>query len=147
VVDVVADSGNVHAIVVRSDFRRPGISFFTPSHFPQQLGLLCHAQGHVVPPHTHLPAAREIAITQEVLIIRSGRVRVDVYNAQRQHLAAVELGVGDVILLAEGGHGLTMLEDSEITEVKQGPYDERIDKVRFDPPAAPAPAPDRPTSD
>ncbi len=40
---------------------------------------------------------------------------------------------GDVILLASGGHGFEMIEDSEILEVKQGPYTGDQDKTRFKP--------------
>ena len=43
------------------------------------------------------------------------------------------LNKGDVILLAYGGHGLYMLEESEIIEVKQGPYADDLDKIRFNP--------------
>ena len=39
---------------------------------------------------------------------------------------------GDVILLSFGGHGFEMLEDSEIIEVKQGPFAGNIDKSRFE---------------
>jgi hypothetical protein len=42
---------------------------------------------------------------------------------------------GDVILLAGGGHGFEMLEETEIIEVKQGPYDGDKDKTRFEPSA------------
>jgi hypothetical protein len=132
-VEQVTDSGTVLAIVLRHDLRIPGISFFTPPGFPQQLGLLCHPAGHVVAPHTHLPAARDARSAQEVLLVRAGRVLVDIYNDERRHVAAVELGAGDVILLAAGGHGLTTLTPSEIVEIKQGPFDAASDKVRFDP--------------
>ena len=37
------------------------------------------------------------------------------------------------MLLAYGGHGFEMIEDSEIIEVKQGPYLDEVDKIRFDP--------------
>ena len=40
---------------------------------------------------------------------------------------------GDIVLLAYGGHGFEMIEDSEIIEVKQGPYLDEVDKIRFDP--------------
>ena len=43
---------------------------------------------------------------------------------------------GDVVLLAHGGHGFTMLEPSEMIEVKQGPYAGEQDKERFAPAAA-----------
>ena len=39
---------------------------------------------------------------------------------------------GDVILLADGGHGFKMLAPSEMIEVKQGPYCGERDKIRFD---------------
>jgi len=41
------------------------------------------------------------------------------------------LGPGDVILLATGGHGFQMLEETEMIEVKQGPYVGDQDKTRF----------------
>jgi hypothetical protein len=42
------------------------------------------------------------------------------------------LNSGDIILLANSGHGVVMLEESEIIEIKQGPYLEKDDKVRFE---------------
>lgn len=42
------------------------------------------------------------------------------------------LTVGDVILLADGGHGFEALEDLEIIEIKQGPFAGNCDKTRFD---------------
>ena len=38
-----------------------------------------------------------------------------------------------MLLLASGGHGFTMLEQTEMIEVKQGPYAGDRDKVRFSP--------------
>ena len=43
------------------------------------------------------------------------------------------LKTGDVILLADGGHGFEMIEETEMIEVKQGPYLEEEDKIRFEP--------------
>ena len=43
------------------------------------------------------------------------------------------LNKGDVVLLAFGGHGFEMIEESEIIEIKQGPYAGEMDKVRFEP--------------
>lgn len=38
---------------------------------------------------------------------------------------------GDIILLASAGHGFEVLEELEMIEVKQGPYVEHEDKVKF----------------
>jgi hypothetical protein len=73
-----------------------------------------------------------VHLTQEVLYIKSGKVRVDFYDEERNYLESRIVEKGDVILLASGGHGFQMLEDSEMIEVKQGPYCGDEDKVRFD---------------
>ena len=39
---------------------------------------------------------------------------------------------GDVIILISCGHGFFMEKESELIEVKQGPYLEEKDKERFD---------------
>ena len=36
-------------------------------------------------------------------------------------------------MFSSGGHGFTMIENSEIIEVKQGPYSGEQDKTRFEP--------------
>jgi hypothetical protein len=68
-----------------------------------------------------------------VLFIKSGKVRVDFYSTEQEYITSRILYKGDVILLANGGHGFKMLEQSEIIEVKQGPYCGEMDKVRFSP--------------
>ena len=119
------------AILVRSNFHDEGINFFTPPSFSQQLAYMHHPEGKVIDPHVHNPVLREVHYTQEVLFIRKGRLRVDFYNDGRVYLESRELGAGDVILLATGGHGFEVLEEIEMIEVKQGPYAGDADKTRF----------------
>jgi uncharacterized protein YjlB len=77
--------------------------------------------------------AREVTLTQEVLLIKKGRVRVDLYGSNLHYVTSRTLGPGDVILLSAGGHGFEILEDAAFIEVKQGPYMGDHDKVRFEP--------------
>lgn len=119
------------AVLLRADYRREGIQFFTPDDFSQQLGYMNRPQGYVIPPHVHNPVAREVHYTKEVLFIKSGRVRVDFYNDDQRYLESRILRQGDVLLLAYGGHGFEMLEPTEMIEVKQGPYAGEADKTRF----------------
>jgi len=120
------------AIIVRSDFRAPGIQFFTDDDSSQQLGYMNRPKDYVIPPHRHNIVRRDVHLTQEVLFIRSGKVRVDFFDNDQNYVESTILHTGDVILLADGGHGFKMLEPSEIIEVKQGPYCGERDKVRFD---------------
>jgi hypothetical protein len=120
------------AVLLRTGYSSPGIAFFTPDNFSQQLGYMNRPKGYVIAPHRHNLVPREVVQTQEVLFIKSGRVRVDFYDDAQVYLESRVLESGDVILLATGGHGFEMLDPSEIIEVKQGPYIGELDKVRFD---------------
>lgn len=131
-VEFVGDSGNPMAILVRSDASVDGIEFFTPGTFSQQLGLMSRPSGYVVPAHTHNLVERTITQTQEVLLLRKGRIRVTIYGLEDQAISVLEMAPGDVILLAHGGHKIEMLEKSEILEVKQGPYAGPNDKTHFE---------------
>lgn len=121
------------AIILRADYHAEGIQFFTPNEFSQQLGYMNRPQGYVIPPHVHNPVAREVQFTKEVLLIKSGKVRVDFYDDEQIYLESRILNQRDILLLAFGGHGFEMLEASEIIEIKQGPYAGEADKTRFDP--------------
>lgn len=130
-IEAIEHQGRTLAMILRAGHREPGIRFFTPDDFSQQLGYMNRPRGYVIPPHVHRPVPRTVAYTKEVLFLKSGRVRVDFYDDHRAYLESRVLGVGDVVLLAFGGHGFEMLEDSEIIEVKQGPYAGEADKQRF----------------
>lgn len=119
------------ALILRRDYSSPDISFFTPNDYSQQLGYMNRPAGYEILPHVHRPVTRSVQFTKEVLFIKSGRVRVDFYDDEKLYLESRILHQGDVILLAFGGHGFTMLEQSEIIEVKQGPYAGDQDKVKF----------------
>ena len=88
---------------------------------------------YVIAPHVHNSVLRTVELTQEVLIIQRGKVRVDYYDDNQVYLESRIAYEGDIVFLGYGGHGFTMLEDSEIVEVKQGPYCGAMDKVRFKP--------------
>ena len=121
------------AVIIKADFNKQGIEFFTPDNFSQQLGYMNRPKGYVIDPHRHNLVSREVVQTQEVLFIKSGQVRVDFYDDDQHYLESRVLNKGDVILLAAGGHGFEMMEPSEMIEVKQGPYAGDQDKRRFSP--------------
>lgn len=131
-IDRISHNGVELALIVRRSYKRNGIEFFTPSTYSQQLGYMNRPKGYIIPPHVHNPVVRKVQYTKEVLIIRTGRVRVDFYSESQEYLESSILDAGDVILLAQGGHGFEILEESEIIEVKQGPYAGDADKTRFE---------------
>ena len=121
------------AIIIRASFQKDGIHFFTPENYTQQLAYMNRPSGYVIQPHLHNPIERDIQYTNEVLFIKSGKVRVDFYDERKNYLESTILKQGDVILLARGGHGFEIIEDCKMIEVKQGPYAGEKDKTRFMP--------------
>jgi mannose-6-phosphate isomerase-like protein (cupin superfamily) len=127
----VEHEGQLLAVIVRNDFREPGITFFTDNELSQQMGFMRHPAGKVIEPHVHNHIARSVNYTQEALFIRRGKIRVDFYSDAQTYLFSHGLESGDVILLISGGHGFEILEEVEMIEVKQGPYAGDRDKTRF----------------
>lgn len=119
------------AIILSHRFQEPGIHFFTPDELSQQLAYMKYPPGKVIPAHVHNPVHRDVFLTQEVLFIKRGKLRVDFYSDKREYLESRVLESGDVILLITGGHGFEVLEEIEMLEVKQGPYLGDQDKTRF----------------
>jgi len=110
------------AMILRSNYTLDNIVFFSPPDFSQQLGYLPHKKGSTIRSHIHKQIDRKITLTQEVLFMRKGRILVNLYTENKKYITSRELSAGDVILLCSGGHGFKILEDTEMIEVKQGPF-------------------------
>lgn len=123
----------VLGIIIYHDYKNAGIHFFTNDTDSQQLGYMNRPKDYTIIPHRHNLIKRNVHLTQEVLYIKSGKIRVDFYTNEQVYFTSRILNMGDVILLSDGGHGFKMLDESEIIEVKQGPYCGEQDKVRFEP--------------
>jgi hypothetical protein len=130
-VEYIKDGVTLMAVIIRAEFAERGIHFFTPGELSQQLAYMHHPAGKIIEPHVHNPVPREVKYTQEVLLIKRGKLRVDFYDQAQVYIESRVLSTGDVILLANGGHGFEVLEELEMVEVKQGPYAGDVDKQRF----------------
>ncbi len=132
-IEEIKHGDDLLAIIISRDFNEPGIHFFTPVEFSQQVAYMRHPAGKSIEPHVHNPVLRKVHFTQEVLLLKRGRLKVDFYDNEYNYLENRILKAGDVILLAGGGHGFEVLEEIELIEVKQGPYAGEKDKERFCP--------------
>lgn len=120
------------ALIVRANFDEPGLQFLTPANFSQQVAYMKHEAGKEIAPHIHNIVSRQVLYTQEVLLIRRGKVKVNLYSSNKEFIVEKILESGDLILLAGGGHSFEMIEETSMIEVKQGPYAGENDKIRFE---------------
>lgn len=130
-IEQIIHDDKIYGIIIRKNYSKDGVEFFTPDDFSQQLAYMKHTRGKVIDAHTHNVIPREVSFTKEVLVIRKGSLRVDFYNDEQVFVESRILNDGDIILLAFGGHGFECLDDVEMVEIKQGPYLGEQDKIRF----------------
>ncbi|MBA3065273.1 hypothetical protein FP828_02145 [bacterium] len=110
------------AIILRSNFSADKSTFFGQPEFSQQLGYIKYGKNGVIKAHCHKEVHRKIVLTQEVLFIKNGKVKINFYSEKQEFLTSRIVNKGDIAFLCSGGHGFKMLKDSEMIEVKQGPY-------------------------
>ena len=121
------------AIIIRAGYSTPKSEFFSSHEYSQQLGIISYPKFGKIKPHYHNKIHREIFYTQEVLVIRKGSIRVDLFNNDLTFNKSIILKKDDTIFLISGGHGFEMLEDCEMLEIKQGPYSGvNNDKTQFE---------------
>lgn len=130
-VEYIKHGDETLGVLIKASFEKDGIEFFTPGDYSQQLAYMKRPTGYEIQPHIHNVVQREVFYTQEVLYIKRGILRVDFYSKEKKYLESRTLTAGDVILLASGGHGMEVIEEVEMFEIKQGPYLGDKDKIRF----------------
>jgi hypothetical protein len=110
-----------------------GLQFFSPNDDYVQVGTWGYPAGKELLAHTHSEVKREVLWTQEVLYIRKGSIRANIYNSLDEKVEELVANEGDVLMLLRGGHGYHILEDdTQVLEVKNGPYvGANADRRRF----------------
>ncbi len=100
-----------------------GLKFYSADDDFIQVGSWNYDKGKELLAHTHNTVERIVQRTQEVLYIRKGRIKADIYDFEDKKIAEFEAAEGDVVVLLRGGHGYSVLEDNtQVLEVKTGPY-------------------------
>lgn len=130
-IEEVKKKNRLLAMIIRNEYSCEGVDFITPNEYSQQVAYMHHATGKVIDAHVHNLVHRNVVMTQEVLFIKKGILRVDFYDEYEDYLESRDLKAGDIILLISGGHGFQVLQEVEMIEVKQGPYAGSNDKKRF----------------
>lgn len=130
-VEHVQHNGRPVATIVRSSFQPDKTTFVSPDDYYQQAGFVVYPKDGVIPRHQHLPIERHLVGTPEALLVRKGKIEMDLYDESQNLLGTWTLEQGDLILLAGCGHGIRCLEDTVLMEIKQGPYTGLKEKEHF----------------
>jgi hypothetical protein len=129
--EIRSAEGKTLAWVVRSGYSPPGVHFVGGPEHPLQLGVNTYRKGGEVKPHLHLPREAVIREVEEVVHVDRGLVSVDLYDPSGVKARTLDLSTGDTLFFVAGGHGIRILGDTRIIEVKQGPYPGKDDDKKY----------------
>lgn len=105
---------------------RPSLQEIIPARESIQAMVAAFPKGYKVEPHAHLPQLRTTNETQEILVVLTGTIHVDFYRTRPHRdgewVCRRVLTAGDFVALLHGGHGVQVIADARILEVKTGPY-------------------------
>jgi len=110
-----------------------GLSFYSEDEDYIQVGTWGYDSPKELLAHTHNEVHRDVAWTQEVIFIKNGSIRAEIYDLSNNKVTDIVCKTGDIIILLRGAHGYHILEDgTQVLEVKNGPYvGAELDRVRL----------------
>ena len=120
-VERIEKNGRILAIILRSSKSDSPVEFVTPKEFPLQLGVHKRKKKDYVNAHEHtaINNLKNLPI-QEIFFLKKGKILVGLYDDKKLY-KNVKIFKGDIILL-NTGNSVRFLEDTDMVEVKQGPY-------------------------
>ncbi|MAR94908.1 MAG: hypothetical protein CMD46_00865 [Gammaproteobacteria bacterium] len=130
----VKDNGIVLArYIPASSAWENGLSFFSDDKDYIQVGTWGYDKPKELLAHTHNEVHRDVAWTQEVIFVKKGSIKAEIYDLSNKKVKDIICNVGDIIVLLRGAHGYHILEDdTQVLEVKNGPYvGAELDRVRI----------------
>lgn len=120
---VIEKNGMVLARHISTTDLAEGLSFYSKDEEYIQVGSWRYNQGKELLAHIHNEVKREVLRTQEVLLVTQGKVKACIYDLQERLAEEIVVQAGEILVLLQGAHGYTILEDdTRVIEIKNGPY-------------------------
>ena len=110
-----------------------GLDFLTSDDEYLQVGTWLYDEGKTLDRHYHNVVERQSDLTQECVVVLSGKMLVRVYDETQALIDDFIVTAGDFAIFLGGGHDYTIMENgTKIVEVKNGPFlGVELDKTRF----------------
>lgn len=124
-------NGKLIAMIVNIDSSNEKKQFFTNNEDDVQFGVFSLEEKEIIENHYHPTKNRRITTTSEVLVVLEGEVEATLFDDNLDLISSHIIKKGNVLITFSGGHGLKVIKKTKLLEIKQGPYDEKTDKIRF----------------
>jgi hypothetical protein len=130
--EIVKDGLLLARHIMLGDFKE-GLAFYSQDEEFLQVGSWRYNNGQRLRAHSHNVVPREINRTNEVVIVLQGAMASRIFDERHEYVETVTVKKGEILILLNGGHDYTILEDdTRILEIKNGPFLGRdVDKTLF----------------
>ena len=122
-IEKIKHDGELLALIVRESYNKEGVNFITEEKDSFQLAIHNVKKGKRYRAHSGKSFEKiENFPANKIYYIQKGCVGIDFYSSSKSKVAYASLKEGDMVLFLSGGHGVDIMEDSKMIEIKQGPY-------------------------
>jgi hypothetical protein len=119
-IDVISWEGKPLAYVVRAFLRPDETSALTARGSRLRWGLVADPEDGEIACYAHLPLDRAMPERPtEVLVVKHGQCRLEIYNDARQKIATRMLRAGDVTLSVADGHGFEIAKCMVLSDIER----------------------------
>lgn len=121
-------SGNeVFALHVNLEDLGEGTFPSTDPSWSIQMLMMKRKKGHVVTKHMHHKIEKTTKMPQEAIVVIKGVIKASIFDRNGILIRALNIKMGECLLIVEGAHEVEILEDAMIYAFKDGPYvDDKI---------------------
>lgn len=125
-------NGETWAVLVSAKEIKAGTEWISEPHEPLQASRMNYKAGSEFKIHKHILNPRIIKNTQEAFVVIKGKVEVGIYDDNCLLVGRLVAWEGEAIIVYRGGHGVRILEDALLYELKAGQYTTRSeDKIEL----------------
>lgn len=121
--EFIKEKNKVLVLILRNGNFREGLNFYTKDKDFIQVATWNYNKGKKTIPHSHKVVKRTAKRTQEVIYVKSGKIKTGIYNNKGNLIKKLTLKTGDIAIIFAGGHAYEVLENhTQVLEIKNGPY-------------------------
>jgi hypothetical protein len=120
---IIEAGGLIIAKIIKNSDWPANLQFYSEDKDFLQVATWNYNSGKHLKAHGHKICERVSDRTNEVIYIKSGKIKAYFYNENDKLVKEEELSAGDIIVIYSGGHAYDILEDNtQVLEIKNGPY-------------------------
>ena len=130
--DIIIDGEHV-AQVIENTLTNRRHDFITSEEKNFQFGSFFLSEGESIRSHQHLENRRSLKTTTEFIFVQVGVLTVYFYGSNNIEdlRETVNLGPGSAVIIFAGIHGFSANTDCRFFEIKQGPFNDKSDKIKL----------------